>query len=144
MANKGVTKDGVKVNVDKITFTPMSTIIHYSQHISEEAMEGYFGAYTELLEVKDDLGNIYSGEGNGGGGTKDLMKFSSTYGKLHKDATKLIITPKVDFEVLGEDENRIIGPSILKSDEKEVLDYLREKGTMPKEVILDDIVVDLN
>lgn len=143
MANKGVTKDEVTVNVDKITFTPMSTIIHYSQHIPEEALEGYFGAYTMLVEVKDDLGNVYSGEDNGGGGTQNLMKFSSTYEKIDKNATKLIITPKVEFEVLGEDEHRIIGPSILKSDEKEVLDYLKKKGTLPKEVILDDIVVDL-
>ncbi|HHV82640.1 MAG TPA: DUF4179 domain-containing protein, partial [Tepidanaerobacter syntrophicus] len=63
--------------------------------------------------------------------------------KIDKDATKLIVTPKVEFEVLGEDGHRIIGPSILKSDEKEVLDYLKQKGTLPKEVFLDDIVIDL-
>ncbi|HHX87035.1 MAG TPA: DUF4179 domain-containing protein [Firmicutes bacterium] len=143
MANKGVTKDGIRVNVDKVTFTPMSTIIHYSQQIPDEVLEGYFDAYTALIDVKDDLGNVYSGEGNGGGGTRNLMRFSSTYGKLHKDASKLIITPRVELNVIGEDENRIIGPSILESDEKDVLDYLREKGTMPKEVILADIVVDL-
>ncbi|GAQ25666.1 DUF4179 domain-containing protein [Tepidanaerobacter syntrophicus] len=143
VANKGVTKDGATVKIDKITFTPMSTIIHYSQQVPEEAIKGYFGAYTSLVEVKDDLGNVYSGEGNGGSGTKNLMKFSSTYGKIDKDATKLIITPKVEFEVLGEDGHRIIGPSILKSDEKEVLDYLKQKGTLPKEVFLDDIVIDL-
>lgn len=143
MANKGVTKDEVTVNVDKITFTPMSTIIHYSQHIPEEALEGYFGAYTNLVEVKDDLGNVYSGEGNGGGGSQNLMKFSSTYEKINENATKLIITPKVEFEVLGEDEHRLIGPSILESDEKEVLDYLKKKGTLPKAVVLDDIVIDL-
>lgn len=143
MTNKGVEKDGVTVNIDKIIFTPMSTIIHYSQQVTEDEMKGYFSAYTMLVEVKDDLGNVYSGEGNGGSGTDSLMKFSSTYEKIDKNATKLIITPKVEFEVLGEDEHRIIGPSIFESDEKEVLDYLKKKGTLPKEEYLDDIVIDL-
>jgi hypothetical protein len=143
MANKGAIKDGVKVNVDKITFTPMSTIIHYSQQIPKEVLEGYFGAYTVLAEVKDDLGNVYSGEGNGGSGKRTLMNFTATYEKVDKNATKLIITPKVGFEVLGEDGHRTIGPHILESDEKEVLDYLKKKGIMPKEVFLDDIVVEL-
>ena len=143
MANKSVTKEGININVEKITFTPMSTIIHYSQHILEEELEGYFSAHTMLVEVKDELGNVYSGEGNGGSGTKTLMNFTATYGKIDKNATNLIITPKVEFNVLSEDGHREIGPHILESDEIEVLDYLREKGTMPKEVILDDIVIDL-
>lgn len=143
IANKSVTQEGVCINVEKITFTPMSTIIHYSQQIPEEVLEGYFGASTVLVEVKDDLGNIYSGQGNGGSGTKTLMNWTSTYGKIDPKATKLSITPKVEFEVLGENGQRIIGPHILQSDEQEVLDYLRKKGTMPKEVILDDIVIDL-
>ena len=143
MANKSVTQEGIKLNVEKITFTPMSTIIHYSQQIPEEVLAGYFDGYTELVEVKDDLGHIYSGQENGGSGENTLMKFSSTYEKIDKNATKLIITPKVSFSVLGEDGHRIIGPHILESDEKEVLDYLKKKGVMPKEVILDDVVIDL-
>lgn len=143
MANKSVAQEGIKLNVEKITFTPMSTIIHYSQELSQEVLEGYFDGYTELVEVRDDLGHVYSGQENGGSGVDTLMKFSSTYEKIDKNATKLIITPKVSFSVLGEDGHRIIGPHILKGDEKEVLDYLRKKGVMPKEVILDDIVIDL-
>lgn len=143
IANKGVSAEGINLNVEKVTFTPMSTIIHYSQQVSKEAMDGYDGAYTVLMEVKDDLGNVYSGVENGGSGTDTLMNFTSTYEKIDQNATKLIITPKIEFSVLGEDGNRMIGPHILGSNEKEVLDYLRRKGTMPKEVILDDIVIDL-
>ena len=145
IANKSVEKEGINLNIEKITFTPMSTIIHYSQQASDEALGEYHSIYTELVEVKDDLGNVYVGEGNGGSGTKALMNWTSTYEKIDKNATKLIITPKVEFSVLGEDGHRMIGPSILKSDnpEKEVLDYLKEKGIMPKEMILDDIIIDL-
>ncbi len=143
MVNKGVTKDGIRVNVDQITFTPMSTIIHYSQQAPDGVLEGYFDAYTELIRIEDDLGHIYGGEGNGGGGTKNLMRFSYTSEKLHEDARQLIITPRIELNVIGEDEHRIIGHSILESDEKDVLDYLREKGTLPKAVILEDIVIDL-
>jgi len=106
IANKTVTTEGINLTIEKLTFTPMSTIIHYSQQITEEALEGYFGAYTVLVEVKDDLGHVYSGQDNGGSGTDILMNFTATYEKIDKDATKLIVTSKVDFEVLGEDGHR--------------------------------------
>ena len=36
MANKSATKDGVNVNVEKFTFKPMSTIIHYSHRFRKK------------------------------------------------------------------------------------------------------------
>lgn len=145
MINKSTTKEGVNLNIEKITFTPMSTILYYSQQVSDEELNGYHSVDTEIVEVKDDLGNVYSGEGDGGHGTKNIMNWTSTYEKIDENATKLIITPKAEFNVLAKDGQRIIGPSAFKDKymDKEVLEYLKEKGTMPKEVILDDIVIDL-
>ena len=49
------------------------------------------------IEVKDDLGNHYSGEGNGGTGDSEgyNISWSKTFEKLNENATKLIITPHI-------------------------------------------------
>lgn len=145
IVNKSVEKEGVSINVEKITFTPMSTILHYKQQTSEEVMKGYHDAYIDLVEVKDDLGNVYKGEGNGGSGSKNIMNWSATYEKIDEKATKLIIKAKAEFSVLGEDGHQIIGPGAIKGPNKDqkILDYLNKKGVMPKEIILEDIVIDL-
>lgn len=145
IVNRSVEKAGVSINVEKITFTPMSTILYYSQKVSKEAMKGYDDTYMELIEVKDDLGNVYKGEGNGGSGSKDIINWSATYEKIDERATKLIIKAKADFGVIGEDGHQIIGPGAIKEPNKDqkILDYLNKKGVMPKEIILEDIVIDL-
>ena len=47
--------------------------------------------------MKDDLGNIYWGEGNGGTGDSEgyNISWSKTFEKLDENATKLIITPHI-------------------------------------------------
>ena len=54
------------------------------------------------LEIKDDLGNKYAGEGNGGTSTvaePHKSSWSSTFQKLNENATKLIVTPRVHLRV---------------------------------------------
>lgn len=145
IVNKSVEKNGINLNLEKITFTPISTILQYKQQTSEEAMKGYHNVYIDLVEVKDDLGNVYKGEGNGGSGSKNIMNWSATYEKIDEKATKLIIKAKAEFGVLGEDGHQIIGPGAIKEPNKDqkILDYLNKKGVMPKEIILEDIVIDL-
>jgi Family of unknown function (DUF5643)/Domain of unknown function (DUF4179) len=91
-------RNGVKVNIEKISVTPMSFIIDYSQKVSQLVTDTWDGVLVDL-EIKDDLGNIYSGEGNGGKGIEGTFNFnlSKTFEKLDQKATKLIITPHVIF-----------------------------------------------
>lgn len=54
------------------------------------------------LEIKDDLGNKYAGEGNGGTSTEaepHKSSWSATFQKLNENATKLIVTPRVHLRV---------------------------------------------
>lgn len=97
LSNGSAERDGVQITVEKVVFTPMSFIVHYDQKASEQAIEKWDHVDVEL-EVKDDLGNIYSGEGNGGFG-KDAytMSWSKTFEKLDPNATKLIVTPTVSL-----------------------------------------------
>jgi hypothetical protein len=96
LSNASSDKNGVKVNVEKISITPMSFTVYYNQEISEMLRNTWDGVQVDL-EIKDDLGNIYSGQGNGGVGIVEdgSMSLSKTFEKLDKKATKLIITPHV-------------------------------------------------
>ena len=60
--NKKTEKNGVKLNIESISKTPVSFTLDYSQEISKELQEKYFMVEIPIEEVKDDLGNIYTGE----------------------------------------------------------------------------------
>ena len=87
----------------------MSFTIFYEEYYSmSEFAEWDF--IDTILEVKDDLGNHYTGGVAGGGygwdnGKYHVMNYTDTFGKLDPDAQKLIITPVIRFEDAdGEDE----------------------------------------
>lgn len=137
--NKGTEKDGVKANIDSITKTSMSFIVNYSQVVPNALKEKWFNMDLEI-EIKDDLGNIYKGQGNGGyGNDKDnTMHWSKTFGKLDEKATKLIVTPKMHLSNTGGgvsvDENG------KETEIKHTIDIEHpERG----EIKFDDVVVDL-
>ena len=73
----------------------------YNQEESKALRRIWDSADVEL-EIKDDLGNQYAGEGNGGTGTvaePHKSSWSTTFQKLNKNATKLIVTPHVNLRV---------------------------------------------
>ena len=57
-------KEGIKANMEKVAISPVSFILYYNQEVSKGAKKEWDSVDVELT-VKDDLGNIYSGEGNG-------------------------------------------------------------------------------
>ena len=137
--NKGTEKNGVKANIDSISKTSMSFIVNYSQVVPEELKKKWFDMSLEI-EIKDNLGNIYKGEGNGGhGNVKDnTMYWSKTFGKLDEGATTLIITPKMHLSNTGGgvsvDENG------KETEIKHIIDADHpERG----EIIFDDIAMNL-
>ncbi|WP_242220516.1 DUF4179 domain-containing protein [Bacillus cereus group sp. BfR-BA-01380] len=130
-------KDGVKVNMEKLTITPMSFIVYYNQEVSKEVRKTWDDVDVEL-EVKDDLGNQYSGKGNGGRG-KDLynISWSKTFQKLDKNATKLIITPHVNSRI--HTPNNHGGVEMTGGKEKKI--SVPEKAGGEKKFVLEDIVI---
>ena len=82
--------------------------------------------------MKDDLGNTYTTEHNGGLSKAVLRLYhSNTFGKLDPKATKLIVTPSVELAQRdGTDENGSY--------------YRNEGSTAPMEEFeLDDIVIEI-
>lgn len=94
--NKGTTEDGFSVTIDYIMRTPMSYMVKYTQEVPEAYRTEWDDVGT-MLEVKDDLGNSYEGEMNGGRGHTGtgIMSFTMTFGKIDERASKLIITPRI-------------------------------------------------
>ncbi|MEC1526195.1 DUF4179 domain-containing protein [Neobacillus niacini] len=134
-------KNGVKVDIEKISVTPMSFIVDYSQDVSQLVTNTWDGVNVDL-EIKDDLGNIYSGEGNGGKGSEGTFNFSwsKTFEKLDQRATKLIITPYVTFRDHNSDTYTSVEET--KTGVREIpLPYKPGKGK--EEFTLEDIIIDL-
>lgn len=96
LVNRSAERDGVMVNIDKISVTPMSFIVNYDQVITDNVRNKWDGAEVDI-EIKDELGNRYSGKGNGGSGDGEgyNISWSKTFEKLDPNATKIVITPKI-------------------------------------------------
>ena len=151
--NKGTEKEGVKVNIDNISMTPMSFIVTYSQAVEKE-LNNKWSSMCLDIEVKDDLGNIYNGKYNGGHG-EDEYNFTSnkTFQKLDENATKLIITIKMNlanykYEIKKDKNGKEVKSKSIRTDEsgKETeIESTAIEGTIDEkgEIIFDDIVVDL-
>lgn len=133
-------QDGVKVNVRKIAITPMSFIVYYDQAVSEIVRQKWDGVDVDL-EIKDNLGNVYSGEGNGGKGTDSYnLSLSKTFEKLDSNATELIITPHIILKDYNSDNFGSV--EITKDGEREI--QLPEKsGKGEKEFVSKDIIIKL-
>ncbi|HEY2493546.1 MAG TPA: DUF4179 domain-containing protein [Paenibacillus sp.] len=134
-----VEQDGVKVNIEKITVNPMSFIVYYGQEVSDEVRNKWHEVYVEL-EIKDDLGNFYSGEGNGGSGDSYKMNWSKTFEKLEQHATKLIVTPHITLRSYNPDNHGSV--EITENGPREI--PIPIKSGVGKEVfVLQDIIIEL-
>ncbi|MFB5198529.1 DUF4179 domain-containing protein [Neobacillus sp. KR4-4] len=132
-------KNGVKVNIEKITTNPMSFTVYYNQEISSMVKSIWDGVLVDL-EIRDDLGNSYSGQDNGASGDNYNVYGGKTFGKLNEKAKKLIITPHVTF--IDYNSNNSASVQITANGVKNI--PLPEKpGKGKKEFTLKDIVVEL-
>lgn len=122
--NKETEKNGVKLNIKSISRTEVSFTLDYFQEVSKELQEKYFTVDIPILEVKDDLGNVYTATScttNAGSEGRYSGDSMSNFGRLDPNTTKLIITPKVH---LSNDIHQV-------------------SGNGDGELTLDDIVIEL-
>lgn len=132
LSNEHAEQNGVRVSVEKIVYTPMSFIVHYGQLLSEQAQRKW--NHVDVgIEVRDDLGNVYAGDGAGGSGQGDhAMNWSETFGKLDPNATKLIITPTV--RLMNIDYGDGGGEELLKENGDVETVAIKTKATVVEEV----------
>ncbi|MCJ8012966.1 DUF4179 domain-containing protein [Paenibacillus sp. KQZ6P-2] len=142
LINRRVDHDGVSVNIDKISVTPMSFIVYYDQVVSEK-VRNKWGGVDVSLEIKDDIGNHYAGKDNGGFGDDSEgynIHLSNTFEKLDPKATKLIITPHLSLYEHTADNHG--GVEITEDGSKEI-PIPQKSGKGKEEYTLDDIVIEL-
>ncbi|MDZ4479027.1 DUF4179 domain-containing protein [Bacillus cereus] len=131
----------IKVNIDKMEVTSMSFIVFYNQEESK-ALRSIWDSADVELEIKDNLGNRYAGQGNGGSSTvaePHKSSWSATFQKLSENATKLIITPHVNLRV--HTPENFGGVEFINGIEKKI--EAPKKEAKSKDIVLDDIVIDL-
>ncbi|EGQ26253.1 DUF4179 domain-containing protein [Mammaliicoccus sciuri] len=88
-------KDGIKVTINEIRSTDISTVIEYSQKVDRSVSEMWEWVTAELF-VMDNLGNEYKVNGNGGHSENEQdFYWSATMGKINEQATSLFFTPEV-------------------------------------------------
>ncbi|PEY32288.1 anti-sigma factor [Bacillus cereus] len=133
-------KEGVKVSLEKMEVTPMSFIIFYNQEHSKGLLSNWDDVDVEL-EIKDDLGNRYAGEGNGGSIDIEQNKssWSATFQRLNENATKLIVTPHVNMRIRTPGNYGAV--EIIGGKEKKIEVPKREAKS--RDSVLDDIVIDI-
>jgi hypothetical protein len=141
LIDRSAEHDGVIVNIGKISVTPMSFIVYYDQVVSEKVRNKWHMVDVDL-EIKDDLGNSYSGKGNGGSGDNEgyKMSWSKTFEKLDQNATKLIITPHLALYEYTSDNHGSV--EITKDGQKEN-PIPKKSGKGKEEFILEDIIIEL-
>lgn len=91
--------DDVQIVVTSIEQNALSTVIHYEQYVDEATIKEWPHTSSEIIEVKDNLGNVYTVNGNGGFSPDEGRSFewSITIDQLHPDATSLILTPQIYY-----------------------------------------------
>ena len=134
-------ENGVKVRINKISFSPMSFIVYYDQEVSKIVGNNWDMANVEL-EIKDNLGNKYSGQGNGGSGItgSNKMSWSKTFEKLDPKAKKLIITPHVSLQNYNSDN--YASATELENGEMKI-SVPTSSDTSKQDFVLEDIVIEL-
>ncbi|MCA0970549.1 DUF4179 domain-containing protein [Halobacillus litoralis] len=135
-----VEQDGVQVTLEKMTANPMSFSLTYTQSITEEVDRHWNDVNVDLM-VKDDLGNVYEGVGNGGSGDEYSITWRETFQVIHPDASELIVTPHVSLQ-----NSERSGGSVNADTGEEISSYSESGSEDPlpdRSFDLEDIVIDL-
>lgn len=143
LVNSSAEHDGVMVKIDKISVTPMSFIVYYDQVVTEKVRNKWDGVDVSI-EIKDDLGNLYSGKGNGGSGDSEgyNMSWSKTFEKLDQNAAKFIITPRIRLYENASDNHGSLEITREGLESKEI-PLPNKSGIGEEEFVLEDIIIEL-
>lgn len=88
------TKDEFGVEIQQITYTPISFLVNYKETNHNEALNEQYGIiYSEII-ARDDLGNTYRSRFNGGFGPTGEIEYLITFERIHPEAKTLTFTPQ--------------------------------------------------
>ncbi|MEK6189555.1 MAG: DUF4179 domain-containing protein [Carnobacterium alterfunditum] len=94
-----VVQDGIQLTLKSLERSEMAAVLEYEFDVEESILQDWPSISIEMSEVKDNLGNLYEVNGNGGisydNGTSNESK--ATIYSLDERATSLTIIPEIYY-----------------------------------------------
>jgi hypothetical protein len=99
LLNQTMKQDGLTLVIESLEQSEMTAVLKYDYYIEKSILQKWPFVSIEMIEVKDNLGNVYKSNGNGGvshdNGASNEMQ--TTIYSLNPDATSLTLTPEVYY-----------------------------------------------
>lgn len=101
LVNQSITNNGVTVLVESLERNALSTVIKFQAVVEEDILKQWPFVSVQFGTVKDDLGNTYIVDGNGGTSHDNGVTFKSsdTIKSIAPNAKSLILTPIAHFSI---------------------------------------------
>ncbi|WP_071394819.1 DUF4179 domain-containing protein [Bacillus tuaregi] len=99
VVNQSVSEHGVSVVINSYETNDLSTVIYYKQFVEKHILDEWPEVTVEFLNVKDDLGNLYHVDSNGGISRDNGLssEWSSTIKSINPNAQSITIIPVIHF-----------------------------------------------
>ncbi len=97
--NQSVQEDGITLSMKSLKQTELTAVLQYEFNVDHSILKEWPFVIIEMVEVKDNLGNTYEIDSNGGASMENgaSNKRKVTIYSLNPNATSLTLTPKVYF-----------------------------------------------
>ncbi|KYG90744.1 hypothetical protein A0U40_07160 [[Bacillus] sp. KCTC 13219] len=84
--------------INTIEQNALSTIVRYTEHIEKSVLNEWPFTNDDIINVRDNLGNVYEANGNGGHGNiqTGTMEWSFSIDQSPAEATTLFVTQPVN------------------------------------------------
>lgn len=140
VVNQSTDSNGIKITIDKITKTPMSLKITYTDFVPLQFSENQMNSPSISLSIKDDLGNKYESLGYSSfGDSSGISTYIMSIGKINENASKLIFTPEIQLASGGG------GMSIDENGVEQVIEWIdNPHKELLENIVFDSMEIDLN
>lgn len=99
LLNQTMEQDGITIVMKSLEQSELAAVLEYEYYVEPSILQDWKFVSIEMVEVKDNLGNVYEMEGNGGVSYDDgtMGESRATIYSLDPNATSLTFTPQVYY-----------------------------------------------
>ncbi|WP_010096544.1 DUF4179 domain-containing protein [Ornithinibacillus scapharcae] len=99
LLNQTMEQNGIKLVIKSLEHSEMAAVLEYEFYVDQSILQAWKFVSVEMMEVKDNLGNVYEVDGNGGISYDDgaMSESRATIYSLDPNATSLTLTPQVYY-----------------------------------------------
>lgn len=116
--DESIKQDGINLTMKSLELSEMAAVLDYEFDVDTSTLDDWPFVSIEINEVKDNLGNVYEVNGNGGisydNGT--FNKSKATIYSVDEQASSLTITPEIYYSKGSGEELEIVPMSTITID----------------------------